>query len=380
MRKIKVLILVDKFDYHGSYINGPTRYFSWILQRFDNDRFEIHLCSLREKGRSDSVFKKENINVTYMGLGKCNILTFFYIVKMIINRNIDVLHLTGYASSIFGRIAGVICRKPSIIHEHWVDPNISRIQYLIEKFMSVFTERAIACSEYAARFLHDKKGMRSDKIVVIPNGIPLDKFRRTDRSLVRLEFQRYGISTDDLVVGIVGMLHENKGHQYFIQAARMAREKYPNMKFLIVGDGEIRNYLEEIVSENHLEKTVIFLGHQHDMVKIFNAIDILVSASISETAPLSIIEAMSTRKAIITTDCGGGSEIIQDNVTGMVVPVRNPEAIFDKIDYFMSNREEMERVSENAYLESRKYSIDKNVERIQNIYIDVYQERKKIDL
>ena len=196
MKKVNVLILVDKFDYHGSYINGPTRSYSWLLKTIDPEKFNVRLCVLRDKGISDTCFREENIHVDYLNLGKYSVWTLFVIMKLIRKERIDVLHLTGYGATTFGRIAGTICRTPSIVHERWVDPNISRIQIALERVLSRYTDMSIAVSAYARDFLTNKKGILKEKVVLIPNGIPLRLFMNASEEEGRRKRNELGISSD----------------------------------------------------------------------------------------------------------------------------------------------------------------------------------------
>lgn len=368
MKKLNILILVDKFDYHGSYINGPTRNYSWLVSRLDRNRFNVFLYALRAKGKSSAIFKQEGIEVTYLDLGKYNPLTLFVIIGIIWRNKIDILHLQGYGSVLFGQIAGMICRKPRIIKEEWVDPNIGKLQSIFGHFLSLFTTRAIAISKYAKEFLIAKKGMNGEKIVLIPNGIPLDDFRNINERVGRYRRKQLDIPDDFKVIGIVGMLHENKGHKYFIEAASLVSKREPKTKFIIIGDGEMRNELERQVSELELERHVIFMGHQANMPEVLQMLDVFVMASISETWPTSLMEAMAAKKAIVTTDSGGGGEIIRDGEIGIVVPVRNSKAIAEKIEYLIDNPSQSTFLAESAQKESTKYSIHLTVQQIQELY------------
>ena len=98
-----------------------------------------------------------------------------------------------------GLIAGIICRKPIIIKEEWVDPNISMLQSLFERLLSCFATKAIAISKYAKKFLIEKKGMKKDKIVLIPNGIPIDEFRAATKTDGKCRRKEFGISDDATV-------------------------------------------------------------------------------------------------------------------------------------------------------------------------------------
>jgi len=372
MKKINILILVDKFDYHGSYINGPTRNYSWLLKRLDPKRFNVHLYVLREKGKSCEIFKRQDIPITHLDLHKFNPFTLFVVVQIIWCKKIDILHLQGYGSVFNGLIAGTICRRPVIVKEEWVDPNISKFQCLLERILNSLATRAIAISEYASKFLTEKKGIKKDKIVLISNGIPLDEYRNTAKEVDRLKRRKFGISDDDTVVGIVGMLHPNKGHRYFIDAAYLVLRQKPKTKFMIIGDGVLRSELEQQVTKLGLENHVIFTGHQNDMPKMLQMIDIFVMASISETWGTSLVEAMAARKPIVTSDSGGPSEIIRDGWTGLIVPAKDPEAIAEKIICLIDNPTQRLFLSENSQRESEKYNINHTVQHMQNLYEEIF--------
>ncbi len=368
MNKLNVLILVDKFDYHGSYINGPTRYFSWLMQGLDKSKFNPHLYTLRAKGQSHHVFQQYNIEVKYLNLSKYNPFTLVRLIQVIVANKIDILHLTGYGSTTFGRLAGAICRRPCIVHEHWVDPSMGGIQIWVDRCLAGFATSAIACSEYAKRFLVTKKGISDRKIVVVPNGVPLDLFRSADARQRKQRRKELAIDDDITVIGIIGMLHANKGHRYFIEAASLVSAENRKVKFLIVGDGESRQELEEQVSRLGLQDYVMFMGHQDDIPVILKMLDIFVMASISETAGLSLLEAMAAEKAIITTDSGGPSEIVKDRVTGLVVPVKDAKAIAKEIQYLIDNPCVRELLAKNAASDSEQYDIRCTVEKIEQLY------------
>jgi len=372
MKKINILVLIDKFDYHGSYINGPSRNYSWLLSRLDKKRFNVYVYALRKKGKSHHLFEQEGVNVTYLNLGKYNPFAPLLIMWIIWANKIDILHLQGYASTTFGRIAGTICRKPRIIKEEWVDPHMSKLHSLFEHLLSPLTTRAIAISEYSLKFLAEKKGLRKDKTILIRNGIPLDQFRDVDETLVNQTRKKLDISEDVKAIGIVGMLHENKGHKYFIEAASLLSKTGTTAKFFIIGDGELRGELEALVSQLGLEDLVKFLGHQTNMPAILKVLDILVVASISETLSMSLLEAMAAERAIIATDSGGPSEIVRDGITGLIVPVRDPKAIAESIEYLIHNPIEAKTIARNAKEDSERFDIKLTVEEIQSVYEQTY--------
>ena len=247
----------------------------------NKELFNLHLCSLRSKGASDAIFRRKNIDVTYFDLKKYDPFSFLKIAKFVKDKNIDILHLTGYGSMTFGRIAGMLCCRPTIIHELWVDPGLGRLQSLIERFLGLITTRAIAISHYTKEYLINKKGIREEKIVIIRNGVPLEKFNSANDSLGAIMRKEFSIPDECPVIAIIGMLHENKGHKYFINAAKEVISVKENARFVIVGEGELRADLERQVKELELEGKVMFLGQQEDIPAILQMVDIFVLASFS---------------------------------------------------------------------------------------------------
>ena len=365
---IRVMILVDKFDYHGTYINGPSRYFSWVVPRFNRGRVEPFLCALRDAGRSDTIFRNEGIPVQYFGLHKYNPTTLQKIMRFVRDNGIDLLHLTGYGSTTFGRLAARGCGKPSIVHEHWVDPGIGKSQQYLEKILSPYTDWAIAISETAKRFLVEKKYVREDRIVTIPNGIPLERFIDIPEEAIRNTREQLGIPSRSPVVGIVGMFHEVKGHRYFLEAALSVARSFPDAVFLIVGDGELRNTLERQTDELSLRGNVRFLGQREDIPKILRVMDVYVCSSLSETFSLSLLEAMASHRAIVTTDCGGPSEMIRQGWSGVVVPVRDPEAMAAEISLLLRNTELRMTLGRNAAQDAKRFDIRNTVNEIESLY------------
>ena len=372
MTRINVLILIDKFDYHGSYINGPMRNYRWLYEKIDRDRFNPSLCTLRGAGKSDEYFKKERINVTYMGLAKYDPLTLFKVIRLIREKDIHVLHLTGYGSTTFGRIAGALCGRPAIIHERWVDPYLGRFQCSIERSLSRFTTRAIAISEYARRFLIEKKGIREEIITIIPNGIPFEPFDTLEKNAGLMKRKEFGIPSTSPVVGIIGMMHEIKGHRYFIDAASAVSQRYPEAVFLIIGDGTLRPQLERQVDERNLRNTVRFLGHQDEIPKLLAMMDIYVCASLSETFPVSLLEAMGAGKAVVVTESGGPQEMIRDGVNGIIVPIKDSQALAENILRLIENPSLREKLGQEAGKDCRMYNIDDTVRRIQAVIEEVH--------
>jgi glycosyltransferase involved in cell wall biosynthesis len=368
--KKNILIVIDKLDYHGASINGPARYYSWLLKEIDKEKFNIWFCSLRKRGPSHELFAGSNM--LYLGHHKYYPFSFISIIKIIKKYNIELLHLSGYASETFGRLAALYTKTPVIIQEHWVDPDFGGIIKLVEKRLSNITTRAVAISEFSKEFLIKQKGIPEGKVRIIKNGIPLSKFNIASKQSGLELKKNLGLDLTKKVVGIVGMLHENKGHSLFIQAAKQVIETYgEDVYFVIVGEGELREHLEAEILDKGIQTHVFLVGQQSDMPAVFQMLDIFTICSYVENAPLSLMEAMASGRSIITTDCGGPGEMIRSGENGLVVPVGDSKAIADGLIALLGDDEYCTNLGEQARNDSFKYDISRVAREFENIYDDV---------
>jgi glycosyltransferase involved in cell wall biosynthesis len=251
-----------------------------------------------------------------------------------------------------------------------VDPRLSRLHGAVEKCLAVLPAQAIAVSDYARDFLIEKKGLPRDRVTLIRNGVPLEEFRDSPPEAGSDLRAELGIPTDSLVVGIIGMLHENKGHRLFLEALALEvlRE---DLVAVIVGDGEMRAQLEAHTRKLGVDGRVRFLGHRKDMPAVLRMIDVWVSASLSETAPLSLLEAMAAGRAIVATDCGGPGEIIRDRENGLLVPISDTGALASAIEEMAEDERLRRQLGDQARQDSEQYDIRGRVYAIEELYLDV---------
>jgi glycosyltransferase involved in cell wall biosynthesis len=164
------------------------------------------------------------------------------------------------------------------------------------------------------------------------------------------------------------MLHENKGHKLFIDAAAKVLSYRDDMVFIIVGEGETRAELEQYIRQHNLQGDIVLAGQQNNMPAVLQMLDIFVICSYAESFSLSMLEAMSSGNAIITTDCGGPSEIIKSGKNGYVVPVGDSTAIADSIMKFAGHTELARQLGNQAKKDSKRYDIVRVARDIENIY------------
>jgi len=117
-RLLNVLQVCDHLGWEGSRMHGVKRLFSWMIPRFDPDRFRVSLVSLRKKDLSEETLEAQGVDITYLHRSKFDPLTLRDLLRVIDRQQIDVLHLHGYGATTFGRMAAALRGLPAILHEH----------------------------------------------------------------------------------------------------------------------------------------------------------------------------------------------------------------------------------------------------------------------
>jgi len=210
---------------------------------------------------------------------------------------------------------------------------VVRVSYWLARKLSRFADRIIANS-YAGRDHAVAHGFPADKITVVSNGIDTAVFvpDSAERKRIRAE---WGISEDEKIVGIAGRLDPVKGYETFLRAATLLMGEHRDVRFVCVGDGSetYKRELHGLAESLGLAGKVIWTGSRADMPAVYNAFDMLCSASHSEGFSNVIGEAMSCGVPCVVTDVGDASLIVGE--TGGVVRPESPEALRDGIEIML---------------------------------------------
>ena len=233
------------------------------------------------------------------------------------------------------------------------------------------TARVIAVSQAVAESLRAQNVFEPEKIVVIHNGIDLDRFARgVDPG--RAEKSAF-------CVGMIGHLAPIKGQEDFIRAAAIVCERRDDVSFVIAGEdksrsGENRAGLEKLINDLTLNEKVRLIGWTQDVASLLSTFHLYVSPARSEPFGLSIVEAMAAGVPVIATASEGAREILEDKQTGMLVPVRDVEALANSICDLLSNSEQRQTLAANAKRVAREqFSLERMVELTEKQYREVVE-------
>ena len=232
----------------------------------------------------------------------------------------------------------------------------------------------IAVSHAVARELRASQVVRSDQIAVIHNGIDVERIQKTCAELHRGMFLRTigvppGVTGNGYLVGSIGELRTLKRHDDFIRAAALVLKQFPETQFVLAGVGEMREQLEKLVAELRLTERFHFLGWLDDADKLLCAMDVFVSASETESFGLAIVEAMAAGTAGGATATDGAQEVIDDQTTGLLVPIGDVKRMAESVTNLLSDPEKRHRLAtQSAQSVAKRFSLTRMVDEIEKIY------------
>jgi len=367
--KLNVLQVCDHLGWEGSRMHGVKRLFAWMIPRFDAGRYNVSLVSLRKKDLSEETLESFGVDITYLHKSKFDPATLPALLKVIDRKKIDILHLHGYGATTFGRIAGAMRHLPTIVHEHANLTDTPWFQKIADTALEPVTDIAIAVSKSTADFVINARRIPTAKVKVVYLGVPLEDFSRT-RSEDQIQAARaeLGIARDDVAIGTVTRLHDSKGNSYLVDAARLVLNDRPHARFFIVGEGPLRESLEQQARALDLGDRFVFAGFAKDVAGVLSAFDISVFPSLWEGTPLTVFEALAMGKAIVATDADGLIDVLTPDHDAIVVPKRNARALADGLRQVIDEPQTRERLRAAAFETGKKYDIAAFVRKMERLY------------
>ena len=221
-----------------------------------------------------------------------------------------------------------------------------------------------------------ERSVPAARVRVIWNGAPLAEFAPVSTDQAARTRAALGLPAGALVIGSIGRLNEQKGHRYLIDAAPAVIDRHKDARFLIVGDGDLKEPLRRQAQAMGIGDHVVFAGHRSDVRELLGAIDVVCMPSLYEGTPLALFEAMAAARTIVASAVDGCAEILHDGVTGLLVPPKDSAALGDALHRALAEPGLRTRLGAAAQTASREYDIDRTVRRIEDLYDEVLAERK----
>lgn len=335
--KIRVLRVIARLN-----IGGPAIHATLLTERLDPRRYDSLLVAGTEDPREGNYLALEDKSLDRLRVlpalgrevrGWQDLTALYQLIRLMREVRPTIVHTHTAKAGTLGRLAARLAGVPVVVHTYhghvfygYFSPRTTRLYLAIERWLARRTDRLLTVSETVRRELLALGIGTPERLTVMPLGLDLDRFLDCGgtRGQLRAEL---GVGADTPLVGIVARLVPIKAHEVFLEAAATLARQVPDSRFLVIGDGERRSELEGLARGLGLGDRVRFLGWRRDLERIYADLDLVVLTSRNEGSPVSLIEAMAAGRSVVATRVGGVPDLVEDGVTGCLVPAGDSHAL-----------------------------------------------------
>jgi len=389
MGKIKVLHIITRLILGGAQEN--TIFTVWGLNK--TDCYDVELATGPPIGPEGSLIEEAEkrgikIKIIYDMRREINffrdLLAFIELYLLIKKGKYTIVHTHSSKAGILGRLAARIAGVQIIIHSvhglpffDYQNRFLNYIYILCERFTALFTDRLISVCDAMARKAVAAGVAKENKFRTIYSGVELEHYSNSD--ILRSKIQKeLNLDPDVPVVGNISRLFEFKGHNYFLEAASQVAEVFPETKFLLVGDGILREKLARQAEDLKIRDNIIFTGlvERLEVPKLISIMNIVVHTSLREGLPRVLPEALAMAKPVIAFEVDGIGEIIKDGINGYLIPPKDSKKLANSIIHLLKDKEKAKKMGEaGRAMVAPDFNLEVMLERIGDIYKESIAEK-----
>lgn len=344
---------------------GTLEYIKLLLKYSDKQFINTIICSgdiydeLTSLGYN--TYKVEMArNISF----KNDIKSLYHIVDYIKKNKVDIIYCHSSKAGALGRISSLITHKYNVYNPHgWsfnmrVSKKKQIVYILIEKMLSIFSDKIIMISEQEYQSAIDKHICSKNKLTLIKNGVDISKFSRSGHKENIVDLS---IPEDYKVIGMCARLEEQKAPLTFVEIAKLVTDKYNKCKFILVGDGKLKDKVKQRIKDLQLEDKFILVGWTEHPEKYISIMDIGVLTSLWEGFGLSLAEYMSSSIPIVASNVDGIPYVVNNNKDGFLCNPNDIHAFSESILKLIYDNDLYNQFSKSAF--EHAYS-DFNISRV----------------
>ncbi len=371
---IRVLMMVDGI---GPNAGGAERMAIGLAGALQDKGFEVTICATRSPtGPGSARAELEAKGVRVIGLertGKLGLRGFRPLLRFIREHRPQVLHSHKFGSNVWGVMFGRRYRIPAVIaHEQTWSYEGNRPRLVVDSAIGRLADRFVAVSSADAESMVTREKVPRDKVLVIPNAyIPRPEPEGQD---LRAEL---GIDPSLPLVGTAAVLRPQKALEVLMDAFAIVVRELPEAKLLIAGEGERNEALRAYAAGLPCSESITFLGRREDIGNVIRSLDVVAMSSDFEGTPLFAAECLSNGTPLVATRVGGLPDLIEDGVSGVLVPPRDPEALAEAIISLLRDPERRERIAAAAKERAGELSLDRISDRFAELYRTTVAEKAR---
>ena len=388
MGKLKVAQVITRMDWGGS--PDLVRIFCHSLQKHN---FEVRLITGLSRNPSFKTreflesFKDNTIVLPEL---KRNIsplwdtVSLFKLYSIFRKEKFDIVHANTSKAGFLARIASFFARVPCIVympHGHvfygYFGFLLSRILVFLERIAAKVTDRIIVLTQLEKKDFLNLGVAAQDAVCIIPSGLESSEFFVIGNTTKEELRKKHSLDFNKKIIGMVSRLEPVKGPKLFIETAKRILKTRDDVVFLVVGEGDMLYGLKNLVKEWGIEDSVLFLGWREDALELIASMDLLVQPSLNEAVGRVLLEAQILGVPVVATQVGGIPEVVKNNLTGIIVPPRDSQALSGAICKLLDSDTLRLSMSEEAKKWVRKeFSSEEMMRKLIDVYKEVLNTRE----
>jgi glycosyltransferase involved in cell wall biosynthesis len=354
---------------------GAARHVELLIRMIDQRRFDVSVVTSDDQS---SPFVQRlagmGIEVTCLAIKRAfhpvgDAIALWRIYRLLRRNRFHLVHCHAAKAGLLGRIAGRLAGTPAVLytaHGFYFNYGLTwckRVAHIwLERLLGNLTTRTVATAPREGAQIVELNLMPPERVSIIPNAVDTESFRPPASPRPATGPAR--------VVGMVGRLSPPKDPFTFLAAARIVLERFPETRFVLVGDGPLMRPARRHAAELGIADSVDFLGYREDIQAVIASFDVNVLSSLWEGLPYALVEGMALGKVAVGPDISGCSDLIRDGRNGFLFPLRDHETLARHVMRLLADdalRDSMGRAA-RAFVEER-HSADRWIRRIEGLYL-----------
>lgn len=378
IKKIRILYGLEAAD------SGALKHLSYLVTNLNKELFDItvilstrrsreyahrHILRMRRAGAKVVILPMERDIHPWKDL-----VCLLRIILHLVRNRYDIVHAHSSKAGVLFRLAAWIRRVPYVFYTphcfyfQGMTGTRKGVYSFVERCMAAITDHIVVSDNERDWAIRCRIAGR-EKLLTINNAIDFAEYAESRKKDILK--QELGLDRGTIVIGAIGRLAEQKDWLTYIYAAKETVERFPETAFLIVGEGELEDFLRDTIEYLGMSEKIIFTGFHDRINEVYSVIDIFVSTSLWEGLPYVLLEAMRFRKPVIATDLGYAG-FIKESENGFLVAARDHSLIAKRIGQLIGDRSLGRRMGEKGYdLVCTQFSFEQFVKQHEQAYSSV---------
>lgn len=347
--RIRILQVVQSLDF-----GGLERVVINIVSNLDPSRFQCEVLCLRHAGRFAKELQGAGHVVRCFDLGRGKSFSApRKLASFIHEGGYDIVHSHDTSPLLYTSLAKLFNSHFKHIYTEHSGIYSCKPRHRFMTWLALFSvDHTVMVSKNLFSFYKQRFLVTTPEMSVIYNGLDFPAIPDDARESVCNEL---GVPENAVIVGTAVRFYPQKGIRYLVEAIPTVLKAHPETRFLLVGEGVERHMLEQMAEAAGIKDCVIFTGFRRDIARLIGAMDIYVLPSLWEGLPLALIEALMAKKAVIATDVGGNTEMIEDGQTGFIVPSQRSDQLAERLITLVGSERLRNEFAANGYMYAMKH-------------------------